>query len=126
MDFLKNISAYSYFISTRKKCYWVNKWNVSISFDDINWKYVSSVENNYTGDVNHYFEGLVNFRYLRIYGSSYFCSGHNKQFAMNIVKIFGYINPFNHKYAFFSCDLCKLRINLVMYFVFLHALIIKQ
>ena len=103
VDLKRNISSHSYIIRTANACSWVSKWNISVSYDDINWNYVSSVDSQYNGDIKYYFNGLINFRYLKIYGSAPNCE-QKDFFAFQDIKIFGYLNSYNPE-QIFTCTL---------------------
>ena len=75
---------------------------VTLSFDDINWHFISSVDDGYIENKVHYFEqGLVNFRYLRIYGSTPECND-TYFYAFTEISIYGYLNAYHPKLAFCS------------------------
>ena len=114
VDLKHNVSAHSYYIKRKKSCSWIGNWNISVSFDDINWHFISSVNDGYGVDKVHYFEqGLVNFRYLRIYGSTPGCDNINN-FAFTEINIYGYLNAYHPKLAFCSFSSCsKLNLNIL-------------
>ena len=118
VDLKHNVSAHSYYIKRRDECSWVSKWNISVSFDDINWHFISSVDDGYRENKVYYFEqGLVNFRYLRIYGSTPECND-TYFYAFTEISIYGYLNAYHPKLAFCSFSPSS-KPNLNILFIFI-------